>query len=182
MVVLMLQWERFLFVFISRITKSLAISWNFFPHTIVVVVLISNNIPLSLRNLNNKTTTNQNSFNAPQLLWIFLLHIILSTTQKQSCNKVICVNNLSHTCIGYEISEFRVWRLMCLSFLFFFFPAAHSCPVGQIYINCSNPQVDAELSRERTCENQLLNLTFSAHLPCVSGCVCPPGWVFCVVC
>uniref|UniRef100_A0A8B9SYI3 Otogelin n=1 Tax=Anas platyrhynchos TaxID=8839 RepID=A0A8B9SYI3_ANAPL len=62
-------------------------------------------------------------------------------------------------------------------FFFFFFPAAHSCPVGQIYINCSNPQVDAELSRERTCENQLLNLTFSAHLPCVSGCVCPPGLV-----
>ncbi|NXH38065.1 OTOG protein, partial [Dicaeum eximium] len=54
---------------------------------------------------------------------------------------------------------------------------ARSCPVGQIYINCSNPQVDAELSRERTCENQLLNLTFSAHLPCVSGCVCPPGLV-----
>uniref|UniRef100_A0A8C6NF68 Uncharacterized protein n=1 Tax=Melopsittacus undulatus TaxID=13146 RepID=A0A8C6NF68_MELUD len=51
------------------------------------------------------------------------------------------------------------------------------CPVGQIYINCSNPQVDPELSRERTCENQLLNLTFSAHLPCVSGCVCPPGLV-----
>ncbi|NXM39398.1 OTOG protein, partial [Gymnorhina tibicen] len=54
---------------------------------------------------------------------------------------------------------------------------AHSCPVGQIYINCSDPQVDPELSRERTCENQLLNLTFSAHLPCVSGCVCPPGLV-----
>ncbi|KFO54614.1 Otogelin, partial [Corvus brachyrhynchos] len=54
---------------------------------------------------------------------------------------------------------------------------AHSCPVGQIFINCSNPQVDPELSRERTCENQLLNLTFSAHLPCVSGCVCPPGLV-----
>ncbi|XP_032546955.1 otogelin [Chiroxiphia lanceolata] len=55
---------------------------------------------------------------------------------------------------------------------------AHNCPVGQIYINCtSNPQVDPELSRERTCENQLLNLTFSAHLPCVSGCVCPRGLV-----
>ncbi|XP_042670213.1 otogelin [Centrocercus urophasianus] len=54
---------------------------------------------------------------------------------------------------------------------------AQNCPVGQIYINCSNPKVDAELSRERTCENQLLNLTFSAHLPCVSGCVCPPGLV-----
>uniref|UniRef100_A0A8C5TVU7 Otogelin n=1 Tax=Malurus cyaneus samueli TaxID=2593467 RepID=A0A8C5TVU7_9PASS len=58
-----------------------------------------------------------------------------------------------------------------------FFHPAHSCPVGQIYINCSNPQVDPELSRERTCENQLLNLTFSGHLPCVSGCVCPPGLV-----
>ncbi|NWR27824.1 OTOG protein, partial [Tachuris rubrigastra] len=55
---------------------------------------------------------------------------------------------------------------------------AQNCPAGQIYINCtSNPQVDPELSRERTCENQLLNLTFSAHLPCVSGCVCPPGLV-----
>ncbi|NXI48545.1 OTOG protein, partial [Galbula dea] len=54
---------------------------------------------------------------------------------------------------------------------------AQSCPVGQIYINCSNPQVDPELSRERTCENQLLNLTFSAQFPCVSGCVCPPGLV-----
>ncbi|XP_058685510.1 otogelin [Poecile atricapillus] len=54
---------------------------------------------------------------------------------------------------------------------------AHSCPVGQVYINCSNPQVDPELSRERTCENQLLNLTFSAHPPCVSGCICPPGLV-----
>uniref|UniRef100_A0A8B9E9V5 Otogelin n=1 Tax=Anser cygnoides TaxID=8845 RepID=A0A8B9E9V5_ANSCY len=73
-------------------------------------------------------------------------------------------------------TERCVERLMCLSF-FFVFPAAHSCPVGQIYINCSNPQDDAELSRERTCENQLLNLTFSAHLPCVSGCVCPPGLV-----
>ncbi|NXY40656.1 OTOG protein, partial [Ceuthmochares aereus] len=54
---------------------------------------------------------------------------------------------------------------------------AHSCPVGQMYINCSNPQVDPELSRERTCENQLLNLTFPAHVPCVSGCVCPLGLV-----
>ncbi|XP_010118204.1 PREDICTED: otogelin, partial [Chlamydotis macqueenii] len=54
---------------------------------------------------------------------------------------------------------------------------AHHCPVGQIYVNCSNPQIDPELSRERTCENQLLNLTFSAHVPCVSGCVCPPGHV-----
>ncbi|KAM4618094.1 otogelin [Discoglossus pictus] len=51
------------------------------------------------------------------------------------------------------------------------------CPVGQIYYNCSDPEADTELSRERTCENQLLNLTTSAHLPCVSGCVCPRGLV-----
>nr|XP_006134664.1 otogelin [Pelodiscus sinensis] len=51
------------------------------------------------------------------------------------------------------------------------------CPEGQIYVNCSNPRANMELSRERTCENQLLNLTFSAHLPCLSGCVCPQGLV-----
>ncbi|XP_041445566.1 otogelin [Xenopus laevis] len=52
-----------------------------------------------------------------------------------------------------------------------------TCPIGQIYYNCSRPELDAELSRERTCENQLLNLTMSAHLPCLSGCVCPKGLV-----
>lgn len=69
-----------------------------------------------------------------------------------------------------------------LMFVSIYFPPAQNCPVGQIYINCSNPKVDAELSRERTCENKLLNLTFSAHLPCVSGCVCPPGWVIFLHC
>uniref|UniRef100_G1K880 Otogelin n=1 Tax=Anolis carolinensis TaxID=28377 RepID=G1K880_ANOCA len=34
-----------------------------------------------------------------------------------------------------------------------------------------------KLGRERTCENQLLNLTVSAHLPCFSGCTCPYGFV-----
>ncbi|KAM8938753.1 LOW QUALITY PROTEIN: otogelin [Pelodytes ibericus] len=54
----------------------------------------------------------------------------------------------------------------------------YDCPPGQIYYNCSNPEEDIELSQERTCENQLLNLTAtSAHLPCVSGCVCPKGLV-----
>ncbi|XP_042315379.1 otogelin [Sceloporus undulatus] len=52
----------------------------------------------------------------------------------------------------------------------------HDCPDGQIYINCSEPQT-MELGRERTCENQLLNLTVSAHLPCFSGCTCPYGLV-----
>ncbi|NXN97592.1 OTOG protein, partial [Rhinopomastus cyanomelas] len=54
---------------------------------------------------------------------------------------------------------------------------AHGCPAGQIYINCSDPQADPGLGREQTCENRLLNLTFTAHLPCVSGCVCPLGLV-----
>uniref|UniRef100_A0A8D0G9K2 Otogelin n=1 Tax=Sphenodon punctatus TaxID=8508 RepID=A0A8D0G9K2_SPHPU len=53
----------------------------------------------------------------------------------------------------------------------------HDCPAGQIYVNCSNPQTNMELGRERTCENQLLNLTITTHLPCLSGCVCPEGLV-----
>ncbi|XP_075423815.1 otogelin isoform X2 [Ascaphus truei] len=53
----------------------------------------------------------------------------------------------------------------------------HDCPAGQIYYNCSNPEADVALSRERTCENQLLNITTSAHLPCFSDCVCPKGLV-----
>uniref|UniRef100_A0A8C3MIP5 Uncharacterized protein n=1 Tax=Geospiza parvula TaxID=87175 RepID=A0A8C3MIP5_GEOPR len=77
--------------------------------------------------------------------------------------------------IDYPPGENVMTSLGVKTKAFVHFPPAHSCPVGQIYINCSNPQVDPELSRERTCENQLLNVTFSAHLPCVSGCVCPPG-------
>ncbi|KAF7245428.1 Otogelin [Varanus komodoensis] len=49
---------------------------------------------------------------------------------------------------------------------------AHDCPDDQIYVNCSNPQT-MEFGQERTCENHLLNLTISAHLPCFSGCMCP---------
>ncbi|XP_053101565.1 otogelin [Hemicordylus capensis] len=52
----------------------------------------------------------------------------------------------------------------------------HDCTDGQIYVNCSNPKM-MQLGKERTCENQLLNLTISAHLPCFSGCMCPPGLV-----
>uniref|UniRef100_A0A8C6Y166 Otogelin n=1 Tax=Naja naja TaxID=35670 RepID=A0A8C6Y166_NAJNA len=53
----------------------------------------------------------------------------------------------------------------------------HNCPEGQIYVNCSNPPT-MELGRERTCENQLLNITMSAQLPCFSGCMCPTGLSF----
>uniref|UniRef100_A0A8C7E3R6 Otogelin n=1 Tax=Naja naja TaxID=35670 RepID=A0A8C7E3R6_NAJNA len=38
---------------------------------------------------------------------------------------------------------------------------------------CNPPTM--ELGRERTCENQLLNITMSAQLPCFSGCMCPTG-------
>ncbi|XP_044282027.1 otogelin [Varanus komodoensis] len=53
---------------------------------------------------------------------------------------------------------------------------AHDCPDDQIYVNCSNPQT-MEFGQERTCENHLLNLTISAHLPCFSGCMCPHSLV-----
>ncbi|KAM3920248.1 otogelin [Leptodactylus fuscus] len=49
------------------------------------------------------------------------------------------------------------------------------CPIGQIYHNCSSPEVDPDLSQEKTCENLLLNVSASSSLPCVSGCVCPKG-------
>ncbi|KAL1271209.1 hypothetical protein QQF64_030225, partial [Cirrhinus molitorella] len=53
------------------------------------------------------------------------------------------------------------------------------CPPGQFYEDCGN-QVDGHsankgLACEQTCESYLLNLTCSAHEPCVPGCVCPAG-------
>ncbi|XP_073420787.1 otogelin-like [Dendrobates tinctorius] len=53
----------------------------------------------------------------------------------------------------------------------------HGCPSGQIYHNCSSPDMDTDLSQDKTCENQLLNVSAPSNLPCVSGCVCPRGWV-----
>ncbi|XP_004635011.2 otogelin [Octodon degus] len=53
-------------------------------------------------------------------------------------------------------------------------PAA-ACPVGQVFVNCSDMHADPELSRERTCEQQLLNLSVAARGPCLSGCACPQG-------
>lgn len=55
-------------------------------------------------------------------------------------------------------------------------PAA-ACPVGQVFVNCSDLRTDPELSRERTCEQQLLNLSVPARGPCLSGCACPQGYV-----
>ncbi|XP_077177718.1 otogelin isoform X2 [Paroedura picta] len=52
----------------------------------------------------------------------------------------------------------------------------HDCPDEQIYVNCSD-QGTMELGRERTCENQLLNLTVSTQQPCFSGCMCLQGLV-----
>ncbi|KAM3850931.1 otogelin [Vipera latastei] len=50
----------------------------------------------------------------------------------------------------------------------------HDCPEDQIYVNCSHPPT-MELGRERTCENQLLNISMSTQLSCFSGCMCPTG-------
>ncbi|XP_013003485.2 otogelin [Cavia porcellus] len=50
-----------------------------------------------------------------------------------------------------------------------------ACPVGQVFVNCSDLHTDPELSRERTCEQQLLNLSVTARSPCLSGCACPQG-------
>ncbi|XP_054587778.2 otogelin [Nothobranchius furzeri] len=53
------------------------------------------------------------------------------------------------------------------------------CPLGQLYLNCSEGENNLLSGRgvacERTCESYLLNITCSAHEPCVSGCACPPG-------
>ncbi|KAM9768692.1 otogelin isoform 8-T8 [Dama dama] len=50
-----------------------------------------------------------------------------------------------------------------------------ACPVGQVFVNCSDLHADPELNRERTCEQQLLNLSVPARGPCLSGCACPQG-------
>ncbi|XP_066109952.1 otogelin [Saccopteryx bilineata] len=52
---------------------------------------------------------------------------------------------------------------------------ASTCPAGQVFVNCSDLHTDPELSRERTCEQQLLNLSVPARGPCLSGCACPQG-------
>ncbi|KAM9408251.1 otogelin [Pholidichthys leucotaenia] len=53
------------------------------------------------------------------------------------------------------------------------------CPPGQLYHSCSEGEDGLLPGRgvacERTCETFLLNLTCSAHEPCLSGCACPPG-------
>ncbi|XP_041636331.1 otogelin [Cheilinus undulatus] len=57
--------------------------------------------------------------------------------------------------------------------------SARLCPAGQIYQNCSEGEDGFSSGRgvacERTCESYLLNLTCSAHEPCVPGCTCTPG-------
>ncbi|XP_035275409.1 otogelin [Anguilla anguilla] len=53
------------------------------------------------------------------------------------------------------------------------------CPPGQHYLDCDDladaPASERGLACEQTCESHLLNLTCSAHEPCVPGCACPPG-------
>uniref|UniRef100_A0A8D2JI74 Otogelin n=1 Tax=Varanus komodoensis TaxID=61221 RepID=A0A8D2JI74_VARKO len=71
---------------------------------------------------------------------------------------------------GIDYPPGENFNFLCAVFL------AHDCPDDQIYVNCSNPQT-MEFGQERTCENHLLNLTISAHLPCFSGCMCPHSLV-----
>uniref|UniRef100_A0A8C7GE24 Otogelin n=1 Tax=Oncorhynchus kisutch TaxID=8019 RepID=A0A8C7GE24_ONCKI len=59
------------------------------------------------------------------------------------------------------------------------------CPLGQMYLDCTEGleglkaidgiSLGRGLGCEHTCESHLLNLTCSAHEPCIPGCVCPPG-------
>uniref|UniRef100_A0A6Q2ZQM3 Otogelin n=1 Tax=Esox lucius TaxID=8010 RepID=A0A6Q2ZQM3_ESOLU len=50
------------------------------------------------------------------------------------------------------------------------------CPLGQTYVDCvEGLSPGGGLGCEHTCESHLLNLTCSAHEPCVPGCVCPHG-------
>ncbi|RXN01931.1 Otogelin-like protein [Acipenser ruthenus] len=55
------------------------------------------------------------------------------------------------------------------------------CPPGQFYFKCSDSLDSSTVSKgvacERTCESHLLNLTCSGHGHCVSGCICPPGFL-----
>ncbi|XP_028812754.1 otogelin [Denticeps clupeoides] len=48
-----------------------------------------------------------------------------------------------------------------------------TCPPGQWYHDCNNGRGKG-VACEETCESHLLNLTCSAHEPCIPGCVCPP--------
>lgn len=63
----------------------------------------------------------------------------------------------------------------------FFLLSDTLCPPGQFYEDCGNrvdgPSASKGLACEQTCESYLLNLTCSAHEPCVPGCACPSGWV-----
>ncbi|XP_031673109.1 otogelin-like [Oncorhynchus kisutch] len=59
------------------------------------------------------------------------------------------------------------------------------CPLGQMYLDCTEGleglkaidgiSLGRGLGCEHTCESHLLNLTCSAHEPCIPGCFCPPG-------
>ncbi|XP_048829558.1 otogelin-like protein [Brienomyrus brachyistius] len=54
-----------------------------------------------------------------------------------------------------------------------------TCPPGQLYHDCADLDGVLPASKgvecEQTCETYLLNLTCSAHEPCIPGCICPLG-------
>ncbi|XP_051885648.1 otogelin-like [Pristis pectinata] len=54
------------------------------------------------------------------------------------------------------------------------------CGPGQIYFNCSalvsGSETNVGAGCGETCQNLLLNTSCPKSMPCLSGCVCPPGW------
>uniref|UniRef100_UPI001EAF34B2 otogelin-like n=1 Tax=Oncorhynchus gorbuscha TaxID=8017 RepID=UPI001EAF34B2 len=95
------------------------------------------------------------------------------------CGQPCLCSSLAHyarQCRKYSvITEFRASVPDC----------DQQCPLGQMYLDCTEGleglkaidgiSLGRGLGCEHTCESHLLNLTCSAHEPCIPGCVCPPG-------
>ncbi|RXM31767.1 Otogelin [Acipenser ruthenus] len=76
-----------------------------------------------------------------------------------------CISSCNNNCRSLSLSE----------------ACDTKCPPGQFYFKCSGSLDSSSVSKgvacERTCESHLLNLTCSGHGHCVSGCICPPGFL-----
>ncbi|XP_072407704.1 otogelin-like protein [Chiloscyllium punctatum] len=59
-------------------------------------------------------------------------------------------------------------------------PEPVECPNNKRYFDCTDPQPGLPWTGaacEVTCENLMMNITCSPMTPCISGCVCPPGFI-----
>ncbi|XP_048463872.1 otogelin-like protein [Rhincodon typus] len=59
-------------------------------------------------------------------------------------------------------------------------PEPGECPNNKRYFDCQDPQPGLPWTGaacEVTCENLMMNMTCSPMTPCISGCVCPPGFI-----